>query len=368
MNYIQVKVAKAQINFLKLHGALKLPFHTKRKIIGYENEHRELISKFTQSNKEYLKKAEQFLRTYFNGYRDTRWHRFFAAQNGIKKVNYIPDDIYFEIIEKSLNNCELANAYTDKNLLKKLFPAVNTATTIFRIINGRYYSENYNLINQKELKSLFNPNDKYIFKPSIDSGGGKGIVVGHESIILNSVQKVMEKRGKQKQQNYIIEKFLEQHSALNKIHPESLNTLRIVTLRLKNKIHTVSSFLRMGVNKNVVDNFNRGGIICGINKEGKLKKIAFDAVFNKYDMHPNTKIKFDGYQIPSYSNADELTNRLHKDLPHFDLISWDIAISSQSEVKLIEFNLYGQGVDSHQVINGPLFGDLTKEVLETLPQ
>ena len=368
MNYIQVKVAKAEINFLKLHGALKLPFHTKRKIIGIENEHREHISDFKKNNSEYIEASKQFLKTNFKGYRDVRWHECYAAQNGIKKVNYIPEDIFYKIAEKLLNNGELANTYTDKNLLQKLFPKISTPITVLRSIHGSYYSEEYNLINHSDIESLFSHEEKYIFKPAIDAGGGHGIIVSQKSKILGYIHQVMRKSNNKNNQNYIVQKYLEQHDSIKSLHPKSLNTIRIMTLRLGENIHLVSSMLRMGVNGNVVDNTRSGGICCGIDKEGYLKKFAFDIVFNRHDIHPNTKIKFDGYEVPYYNNAVELCKSLHKDLLHFDLVSWDIAISAQNLVTLIEFNLYDQGINGLQLCNGPLFGDLTQEVLKTLPQ
>lgn len=366
MIYIKAKLVRAATRYGNLNGKLKLPFHTKRKIMGIEYKHRKQISKFKKSNSEYLKKAEVFLKTNFNGYRDVIWHRCYASQNGIKKVNYIPEDIFYEIIEKSLNNCELADAYTDKNLLQKLFNEVSTPITILRIIHGRYYSAEYNLIGNTKIESLFELQKKYVFKPTIDTYGGKGVVVGQKSKIIDLIHEVMDKSNGQIHQNYIIQEYVEQHDALSILHPQSLNTLRIMTLRLGAKIYNISSLLRMGVNKNIADNVTSGGIVCGINKNGNLKSFAYDISFNKYEIHPTTKIKFDGYQIPSYPIAVEFCKRLHEDLLHFDLISWDIAISSQSEPILIELNLYGQGINIHQFINGPLFGDLTEELLKTL--
>ena len=101
-----------------------------------------------------------------------------------------------------------------------------------------------------------------------------------------------------------------------------------MTLRLGEKIHLVSTMLRMGVNGNVVDNTRSGGISCSIDKDGYLKKFAFYNLFNRHDIHPNIKIKFDGYEVQFYNKAVKLCKSLHEDLLHFNLVSWDIAIST----------------------------------------
>lgn len=363
LNYFHVKVAKAEINFLKLHGKLKLQFHTKRKIIAKGILHKKQISEIEKSNKEYLEVSKQFLKSNFDGYRDVRWHRCFAALNGIKKVNYIPDDIFFTVFHKVLNNEELAMAYKDKNILEKTFPEVNTPTTVLRIIKGRYYAQDYSLIDEN-IELLFSNNERYVFKPAIDSGSGQGVIVGRKSEIIDSINKAM--GGEEKQKNYIVQKYLIQHEAIKKLHPESLNTMRIMTLRLGGKIHHISSVLRMGRNGNTVDNFGSGGISTGIDRNGKLKKYAFDLSYNRYATHSNSNIKFEGYQIPKHDEAVALCKKMHTKLLHFDLVSWDIAISLESEIFIVEYNIHGQSIDLHQLSNGPIFGDLTNEVIDSL--
>ena len=46
------------------------------------------------------------------------------------------------------------------------------------------------------------------------------------------------------------------------------------------------------------------------------------------------------------------------------MISWDLAIEENGDPLLIEFNVcYGE-LDFHQLCNGPIFKDLTREVLD----
>ena len=45
------------------------------------------------------------------------------------------------------------------------------------------------------------------------------------------------------------------------------------------------------------------------------------------------------------------------------MISWDFAVDINAEPILIEINLRFQGINGGQLCNGPLFGDLTDEIL-----
>ena len=51
-------------------------------------------------------------------------------------------------------------------------------------------------------------------------------------------------------------------------------------------------------------------------------------------------------------------------IAHFRLVSWDIAIDDKKEAVLIECNLSLGGSDDVQVVNGPFFGEWTKQVLD----
>lgn len=366
MNYLQAKLVKAEIKFFKLNGSLKLQFHTKRRIIGLGNLHKKFINELVKNDNGYLEASKQFLKANFNGYRDARWHKCIAALNGIKEANYIPEDIYYTIFHRAFNNEKLTNAYKDKNMLERFYPDVNTPTTVLRVIKGKYHAEDYSFLNYDKVESLFLDDKKYVFKPAIDSGCGQGVVVGDKSKILTSLNRAMDRKDTKNNKNYIVQKYLMQHDAIKSLHPESVNTMRVMTLRLGKKIHHVSSVLRMGINENTIDNFTSGGIAAGLDKDGKLKKYAFDAKYNRYETHKTSKIKFEGYQIPKFDEAVELCKKLHTKLFYFDVVSWDIAISSESEVYLIEYNITGPNIMMHQLNNGPIFGDLTDEVIASL--
>ncbi|MFO7763718.1 MAG: sugar-transfer associated ATP-grasp domain-containing protein, partial [Wenzhouxiangellaceae bacterium] len=64
--------------------------------------------------------------------------------------------------------------------------------------------------------------------------------------------------------------ILPQTQSLAKFHPHSLNTFRVITLRLGREIHVLSALIKFGVVGSFIDNTSNGGIWCGIDKDGKL--------------------------------------------------------------------------------------------------
>ena len=147
-------------------------------------------------------------------------------------------------------------------------------------------------------------------------------------------------------------------------HPMSVNTCRLITARIDSEIVVLSAYFRMGRNESRIDNGMAGGIMCGIDKNGKITDFAIDALAKKMYVHPNSKIPFNGFEIPAYSDVREFCTKYHKKFLHYTLISWDIAISKNGKPVCIELNLQRQAIFGHQLLNGPLFGEYTDYLLK----
>lgn len=74
-------------------------------------------------------------------------------------------------------------------------------------------------------------------------------------------------------------------------------------------------------------------------------------------------LDFCGLQIPEWQNIKQLVVQTHYKLAHFQLINWDIAIQEDGTPIVVEYNLIDASVSFHQLNVGPIFGELTEEVL-----
>ena len=68
--------------------------------------------------------------------------------------------------------------------------------------------------------------------------------------------------------------------------------------------------------------------------------------------------------IPSFHKIIESVKDNHKNLPHFKIISWDFSVNNYGEPILIEYNIRAPGINNHQLTSGPLFGELTDDILK----
>jgi len=357
---------KLYVRIFRLNGKLKLRYSWKRRIYKLHALYRDSIKKNSKIQDDYILKSKEFLHKNFKGYQDISYHTFYPSLNGIRDYRYIPEDIFHGIIEKRLNKLEFADAYSDKNLYERVLKEYKGPKTAFRVIKGLFYDEDYNLTNPNEIKKILDPDETFILKPAIDSGGGINIVFDQIDNLIKHLEKIIDNSENLKNENFIVQHLLEQHKQISDFHSDSINTFRVMTLRIDEKIFPVCSVLRMGSNGSKIDNISGGGVTCTINSDGLLGDFAYDLHFEKVSAHPMSGKKFKGEKISMFPEVLKLTEHLHKQLPYFDLISWDMSIGKDGDPYLIELNLSLQECNGLQAMDGPLFKEHTDAVIKKL--
>ena len=293
----------------------------------------------------------------------TDWHAFYAGANGAFDPRYCPEDFFYAYIEPVLNSKALRPAYSDKNFLDKVLDA-RTPPTILRCMNGYFYDQDYN---QVELDKLALTDKSCVVKPTLEHGGGVDVTkaeLTHNKVDIEGKSFTVQELSELFNGNLIIQEVVNQAEELSSINPSSVNTLRVTTLRVGNEIKHLSTVLRFGVAGAFVDNQRAGGASVGVDSNGLLKKYSYDKYGNKAEKHPTSGVVFEGYSIPSYSDALCFVSSLHNQLPYFDMVSWDVIIEENYNPMLLEINLMGQGINLHQFSNGPIFGEYTDYIID----
>ena len=295
----------------------------------------------------------------------TKSHRylnsFFNDLDSKIVVDFIPNQIFYTKIESSLNNAVMFPALEDKNLLDVLFPKSFLPDTVIKNQNGVFYGSESQITTEIAIEKC-SKETEIVIKPSIGTYGGKGV----RKIIFNNEsdkKSILRKLFKEYNSNFIVQKVILQHKQLSKLNPSSINTVRIITYMRSEEVIPLSSVIRIGRYGSFIDNSTSGGIVCGIDANGCLKEQAYDRKDNIY-YTTDSGIELKGFKIPHFTEMKNLAKIAHKSLPYFKLVSWDITINENLEIKLIEYNAFGQEIYFHQKTNGPLFGELTSEILE----
>lgn len=234
---------------------------------------------------------------------------------------------------KMLNPKEYWHVFDNKDEFNNRFKSYLNRD--YLLINDNNYSDFVDFIEDK---------NEIIVKP-LNESCGKGIEKIKPSD-YNS-KELFEKLLQNK--TLLIEEVATQHEDVQILHPESINTIRIITLKNKNNITTIlAAFIRIGTGNNVVDNFNHGGICSPIDLEtGIISAPAVDKNGKVYQKHPDTNIVLEGYQLPNWSKVKDLVTKASHVVPEMGLIGWDVCIGKQ-EPLLIEANQF-PGHDIYQL-------------------
>ncbi len=147
----------------------------------------------------------------------------------------------------------------------------------------------------------------------------------------------------------VIEPIIVNEETIRKIHPQSLNTLRIPTYTDNDgNISIIGAYLRIGRGDSFVDNFAAGGIVTEIDVESGISAtLGIDKHAEEHILHPDTKEQIVGIQMPYWDEVKELVLSGAKRFPELHYLSWDVAITPTGPV-IIECN-FGGDTDIQQI-------------------
>lgn len=302
----------------------KIPIILKEKTYYPEKERKDFLKRYTENLIWIMKYVE--LNRFYNLYG-------FDVKSEIKQNDYID---YKSFMNERNRRNGLYNSYNyvvllrDKFLFERYLGSfgIKTAHTIAVIENGEFKDLQLNKINSEDIFK------KHVFIKNIDGECANGVysIPNYDCYLKN---KKNFKNGR-----FIIQEKLCQHEGLSKLYDKSINTIRIVTINKNEKIDILAAGLRVGTNKSgSVDNWAAGGLYIEIDKDGKLTKNGFAKPIygGKKEIHPDSKIKFEGYPIPMYEKVKELVINAHQTMYGINSIGWDVAITPDGPC-LIEGN------------------------------
>lgn len=176
----------------------------------------------------------------------------------------------------------------------------------------------------------------YFLKP-VDGECGIGI----ERIDLREMESDLYATAKKLKESgkALLEEGLVQHEQMGRLHPESVNCLRIVTmLDRENKPHLIYVMQKIGINHHFTDNDS----IYSLVDPGKEEISSVGWVYSadgsrSYEAHPQLHYPIRGCHIPYLKEAVSLCLEAATVVPQQRYIGWDVAICPNGPV-LVEGN------------------------------
>jgi len=148
---------------------------------------------------------------------------------------------------------------------------------------------------------------------------------------------------------HILEEPIEQSEITAEFNSSSVNTVRCVSFLTKEGVKCPFGFLRTGRKGAFVDNAGASGIFAAIEMNtGIICTDGMDENGVEYEKHPDSGLRYKGFQLPAWEELISLSMQLAEMLPSVKCIAWDFAYTDNGWV-VVEANRGGQ-----PVMQGPL--------------
>lgn len=228
-----------------------------------------------------------------------------------------------------VNNPESAAIFKDKWATYKKFRSFYHRDAVF--------VSNVADVDSLEIISFLEKHHSFIMKPN-NGALGNGIEIIHGENLDDAKNKLKDVLEKQLHpRSYILEELIKQVDEMAKWHPQSVNTIRIRTFILKDRIHICHPLLRTGCGDSFVDNTGSGGVFVVLDQLTGKPICACDEYGNEYSSHPDSGLKFAETVIPRWNEAVDIAKQLAMVLPDVKYVGWDLALTENGWV-MIEGN------------------------------
>ena len=258
---------------------------------------------------------------------------------------------YFMYDFRHKSMCERRSYLTDKEMLyylsikgyRKLHDLELNDKYNFYLLTSDYFKRSIILLDKKfryiDFEKFVIEKRHVIVKP-VYLGTGDGIFIAN---VTNEVEaKSLYDRIITTLGDCIVEELIHQSAIMAEFNMSSVNTMRVSTFRNKKGVFVHCPTIRTGRAGFVVDNAGCGGITAVVDAvAGTITTDGYDEAGHVYEYHPNSGVKYKGWQVPEWQNLIETAKKIHNDIfPNHPYIGWDFAHTDNGWV-LIEGN-WGQ--------------------------
>ena len=138
---------------------------------------------------------------------------------------------------------------------------------------------------------------------------------------------------------FILEDLIIPHPELNRLNPDSLNTIRVVTLMEQGRPIILDTFIRTGRKGSFVDNGGSGGIFVHIDHtKGITDSHGIDERGFHYESHPDHGYRFTGIRMPHWEEAVNTAKKAALMIPEAGYVGWDVVCTNDNRWIIVEGN------------------------------
>ena len=251
-----------------------------------------------------------------------------------ERKTYIPDYEEINIFKRTKGNNTLPNSKYERYLMFKEF----------------FCRKVLCISNQKEItddvyQQFISGKETIVVKPLIGTKG-HGVSIADTNKI-----KTVKEFVKIYPYDCLIEETIQQGFELKQFHPKSVNTVRFVTgMNKDGEFHYIFALIRTGRGGSVIDNVGGGGLVALIDLESGIICSPACGGTERFVHHPDTKVVFQGFEIPKWDELRSLVKTMHIAHPRQRVFGFDMAWTDKGW-DLVEVNP-APSLTSYQELTG----------------
>jgi len=187
-----------------------------------------------------------------------------------------------------------------------------------------------------KFERFFERNDKGVIKPRYGMLG-KGVRLVRRDD-YDDIRELYDELINE-EQRHVIEGYIEAADEIRALNPDSVNTVRFITYFDGESVSIRSCSMRIGHAGSFVDNAGAGGMTVAVDKDtGIIISDGCDEKGFRYETHPDTGIRFKGYQLPAWDKALETLYAVTGEIDGAKYIGWDLACNKDYDSVIVEGN------------------------------
>ena len=178
---------------------------------------------------------------------------------------------------------------------------------------------------------------------------------------LPAIYRDLQRRG------LLMEELIDQEESIAAFHPQSVNTLRVVTiLRASGEAVIKGTCIRFGTGEEIADNFHHNGIAALVDVDtGHVITDGVNRFLEIFETHPDSGLPIRGFAVPAWDRIREKVLAAAQEEPRVRYAGWDVALTRDGRIAIIEGNQFADP-DILQIPDGKGKWELFKYELEAL--
>ncbi|WP_282124607.1 sugar-transfer associated ATP-grasp domain-containing protein [Algibacter mikhailovii] len=282
------------------------------------------------------------------------WLQAYTAMSSEFREGWLPENYFGTVIVPKLQN-DVGKTSFLKPLSKKLFNS-SVFPDVGYFVNGSFYSKYYKPIMVSHVTEyLFKDSDRIVFK-SNNSAQGMGVSVFTKNDFNYFKIKTLG--------DGVFQTYITPHAFFNAIMPNSVSTLRILTvLDQEGKASVRAVYLRVGRTQDShVKSSTQISIPVHL-ETGALHALGYSKSWYTLDQHPDTGFVFKDQKIPYFSSFIKTARDLQQAMPFVKCIGWDMVLDCDNAIQVMQWNGFHTGIGFAEFTQGPCFKGLGWENL-----